>query len=213
MQRIADTLDAAKIDAVLRKWLRRVPHPFAPAHRAASYLYQLSILQNEFALTQVLDRPLTGRCFFEEIFGENLDIGRPDQMQLIFNRRVTRRTPGGFRTRVLTEGVRIVRIYALRRCRREELTEDPLSDPRSLSATAAAEHRLAARLRARKPIVVRAGRAVGGAEGGRHQRPRPRRRDVHSSRNVTVSVMMTGTGTPLSSVGLNTHCRTASSAA
>ena len=105
VQRIADTLDAAKIDAVFRKWLRRLPHPFAPAHRAAGYRYHLSILQSEFALTQVLDRPVTGRCFFEEVIRENLDIGRPDQMQLIFNRRVTRRTPGGFRTRVLTEGV------------------------------------------------------------------------------------------------------------
>jgi len=105
VQRIADTLDAAKIDAVFRKWLRRVPHPFAPAHRAAGYRYHLSILQSEFALTQVLDRPVTGRCFFEEVIRENLDIGRPDQMQLVFNRRVTRRTPGRFRTRVLTEGV------------------------------------------------------------------------------------------------------------
>jgi hypothetical protein len=105
VQRIADTLDAAKIDAVFRKWLRRLPHPFAPAHRAAGYRYQLSILQAEFALTQVLDRPITGRCFFEEVIRENLDVGRPDQMQLIFDRRVTRRTPGRFRTRVLTEGV------------------------------------------------------------------------------------------------------------
>jgi hypothetical protein len=105
VQRIADTLDAAKIDAVFRKWLGRVPHPFAPAHRAAGYRYQLSILQAEFALTQVLDRPLTGRCFFEEVIRENLDLGRPDQIQLIFDRKVTRRTPGDFRTRVLTEGV------------------------------------------------------------------------------------------------------------
>ena len=105
VQRIADTLDAAKIDAVFRKWLRRLPHPFAPAHRAAGYRYQLSILQSEFALTQVLDRPLTGRCFFEEVIRENLDLGRPDQMQLILDRRVSRRTPGRFRTRVLTEGV------------------------------------------------------------------------------------------------------------
>jgi hypothetical protein len=105
VQRIADTLDATKIDAVFRKWLRRLPHPFAPAHRAAGYRYQLSILQSEFALTQVLDRPLTGRCFFEEVIRENLDLGRPDQMQLIFDRRVSRRTPGRFRTRVLTEGV------------------------------------------------------------------------------------------------------------
>jgi hypothetical protein len=105
VQRIANELDAPKIDAVFRKWLRRLPHPFAPAHRAAGYRYHLSILQAEFALTQVLDRPLTGRYFFEEVIRENLDLGRPDQMQLIFNRRVTRRTPGRFRTRVLTEGV------------------------------------------------------------------------------------------------------------
>jgi hypothetical protein len=105
VQQIADTLTADKIDAVFRKWLRRLPHPFAAAHRRAGYRYQLSILQAEFALTQVLDRPQTGRGFFEEVIRENLDIGRPDQMQLIFNRRVSRRTPGSFRTRVLTEGV------------------------------------------------------------------------------------------------------------
>jgi hypothetical protein len=105
VQRIADTLDAAKIDAVVRKWLRRLPHPFTTAHRAAGYRYQLSILQAEFALTQVLDRPRTGRHLFEEVMRENLDLGRPDQMQLIFNRRVTRQTPGLFRTRILTEGV------------------------------------------------------------------------------------------------------------
>jgi hypothetical protein len=39
--RIADTRDAAKIDGVFRKWLRRVPHPFAPAHRAAGYRWKL----------------------------------------------------------------------------------------------------------------------------------------------------------------------------
>jgi hypothetical protein len=105
VQRIAKDLDAAKIDAVFRKWLRRLPHPFAPAHRTAGYRYHLSILQCEFALTQVLDRPLTGRCFFEEVIRENLDLGRPNQMQLIFDRCVTRRTPGSFRTRVLTTGV------------------------------------------------------------------------------------------------------------
>lgn len=105
VQQIADSLDATTIDAVFRKWVRRLPHPFAPAHRAAGYRYQLSILQAEFALTQVLDHPRTGRHFFEEIIRENLDLGRPDQMQLLFQRRVTRRTPGRFRTRILTEGV------------------------------------------------------------------------------------------------------------
>jgi hypothetical protein len=105
VQRIADQLDAKKIEAVFRKWLRRLPHPFLRQHRAAGYRYQLSILQAEFALTQVLDRPLSGRCFFEQVIRENLDLGRPDQVQLIFDRRVTRRTPSRFRTRVLTDGV------------------------------------------------------------------------------------------------------------
>jgi len=105
LQEIADGLSAAPIDALLRKWLARLPHPFTPADRAAGYRYDVSILQAEFSLTQVRDRPQTGRIFFEEVISENLDIGRPDQVQLIFGRRVTRRTPGRFRTRVLTEGV------------------------------------------------------------------------------------------------------------
>jgi hypothetical protein len=105
LQQICDGLSAAKIDALLRKWLAKLPHPYATADRKAGYRYDVSILQAEFSLTQVLDRPHTGRVFFEEIIRENLDIGRPDQVQLIFERRVTRRTPGRFRTRVLTTGV------------------------------------------------------------------------------------------------------------
>jgi len=105
VQAIADQFDAATIERAFRKWLARVPHPFTPAQRTAGYRYQLSILQAEFALTQVLDRPVTGRAFFEEVIRENLDGGRPDQVQLIFDRRVIRSTPGRFRTRVLTEGV------------------------------------------------------------------------------------------------------------
>jgi hypothetical protein len=105
LQEICDGLSAEKIDALLRKWLARLPHPFTPADRQAGYRYDISILQAEFSLTQVLDRPQTGRIFFEEVIRENLDVGRPDRVQLIFGRRVSKRTPGRFRTRVLTEGV------------------------------------------------------------------------------------------------------------
>jgi hypothetical protein len=104
-QRLCDALSANKIDRLLRKWLKRLPHPFPPRDRAAGYRYQLSILQAEFSLTQVLDQPVTGRVFFEEVIRENLDIGRPTQVSLVFDRKVTRRTPGRFRTRVITEGV------------------------------------------------------------------------------------------------------------
>ena len=105
LQQILDALDDATIEAVVRKWFARLPHPFSAADRAAGYRYELSILQAEFARTQVFDRPLSGRHLFEEVIRENIDLGRPENVSLIFDRRITKRTPGRFRTRVLTQGV------------------------------------------------------------------------------------------------------------
>jgi hypothetical protein len=105
LQALCDGLTAERIEAFARKWLRRLPHPFTAADQQAGYGYELSILQAEFSRTQIMDRPLTGRVFFEEVIRENLDLGRPEQVQLIFQRRVTRQTPGRFRTRVVTAGV------------------------------------------------------------------------------------------------------------
>jgi len=109
VQAICDRLGPDQIDALLRKWLARLPHPFTAADRDAGYRYDLSILQVEFSLTQMLDKPVSGRVFFEQVIRDNLDIGRPDQVALIFDRRLMRRgpraTPGPFRTRVITDGV------------------------------------------------------------------------------------------------------------
>ena len=79
LQSLCDALSAEKIDALLRKWLARLPHPFTGRDRQAGYRYDLSILQIELSLTQVLDRPVTGRIFFEEVVRENLDIVRPNK--------------------------------------------------------------------------------------------------------------------------------------
>jgi hypothetical protein len=109
LQRLCDRLSAAKIDAFFRKWLARLPHPFTGKDRRAGYRYELSILQAEFSLTQVLDRPHSGRVFFEQLIRDNLDLGRPDKASLIFGRHVRvrgrRPTPSRWRTRVLTPGV------------------------------------------------------------------------------------------------------------
>ena len=78
-----------------------VAAPFTAAGRQAGYRYHLSIVQAEFSLTQVLDRPVHGRLFFEKAIRENLDLGRPEEVQLIFNRRINRATPGSFCTRIL----------------------------------------------------------------------------------------------------------------
>ena len=105
MQQLSNGLTVARIDTLLRKWLGLVPHPFSAAERRVGILYDLSILQAEFSRAQVLDRPLHGRALFENVIRENLDLGRPDQVQLIFDRRINKRTPSRFRTRVITQGV------------------------------------------------------------------------------------------------------------
>jgi len=104
-QRLAAELTAEQIEAFVRRWLAELPQPFSTDDQAAGYTYDLSIWQAEFALTQVLDQPRTGRLFFEQVIREHLDLGRPEQVQLIFNRRIQRNTPSRFRTRVITDGV------------------------------------------------------------------------------------------------------------
>jgi hypothetical protein len=98
---ICHALGPAQIDALLRKWLAILPDPFSPAGRAAGYRYDISILQAEFSLTQMLDKPVSGRMFFEQVIRDNLDLGRPDRVSLIFGRSICRgrknHTPGHLR--------------------------------------------------------------------------------------------------------------------
>jgi hypothetical protein len=105
LQQICDSLAPQDIDRVFRKWLKRIPLPLRPQDREAGYDWDLSIWQMEVSLTQIFDRPLRGREFLEEIIRDNLDLGRPDRVQLIFERAVTKKTPGQFRTRVIQDGV------------------------------------------------------------------------------------------------------------
>lgn len=105
LQEIADGLTPAKIRAFWQKWAKRLPHPFSAKDRAAGYRYGLFIQQAEFARTQVFDRPLCGRLFFEQVLRDNLDLGRPEHMQLIFDRRIPHNANTRFRTRLVTHQV------------------------------------------------------------------------------------------------------------
>src|SRR5260370_634364 len=108
VQQICDSFGEQVIEDLAARWLDILPCPYSPADHAAGYRYEISVLQAEFSLTQVLDSPVAGRIFFEQAIRDNLDIGRPDQVGLIFGRRIIskgpRATPGRFRTRVITEG-------------------------------------------------------------------------------------------------------------
>ena len=105
LQQICDGLTAKKIQALWKKWEARLPRPFTDADRRAGYGYQLFMQQVEFSRTQVFDRPLSGRLFFEQMLRDNLDLGRPNKLQLIFDKRIPRTTKTLFRTRLITEHV------------------------------------------------------------------------------------------------------------
>src|SRR4029077_12549244 len=96
-----------KIERFFRKWLSVLPQPYPAADRKAGFRYRLSVLQAEVFLTQIWDRPRHGREFFEEVIRENIDLGRPETVQLIFARKMRRSTVAGgrCRTRIVTDGV------------------------------------------------------------------------------------------------------------
>jgi hypothetical protein len=108
LQTACDALGAADVQAFFDRWSHRLPWPLLARDRAAGYDHRLALCQLEVSLTQVFDRPVQGRHFFEAVIRENLDLGRPDRVSLLFPLRRIRTTPAptfGYRTRVITDGV------------------------------------------------------------------------------------------------------------
>jgi hypothetical protein len=108
LQQLCDSLGANDVQRFFNRWSTRLPWPFRPKDRAAGFDHRLTLWQMEVSLTQVFDRPVQGRHFFEEVIRENLDLGRPNRVTLLFPTRIIRSTPPppfGYRTRVITDGV------------------------------------------------------------------------------------------------------------
>jgi hypothetical protein len=105
LQTYCDRLGPAAVRAFCLRWALRLPSPLTAKDRQAGYGYRLAFRQFEVSETVVFDRPQAGRAWFEGVIRDHLDIGRPDQILLLFQRRITRRTPGRFRTRVIMHGV------------------------------------------------------------------------------------------------------------
>jgi hypothetical protein len=109
---ICHQLDVQKIQALFDRWVEQLPWPLSPQQRATGYAHQLSIWQLEVSRTQVFQDPEQGWALFEALIRDNLDLGRPDRVSLIFERKVTKATPSEFHTRVLREGIQpIIRIH------------------------------------------------------------------------------------------------------
>ena len=104
-QETCDQLGPEQIQAFFEKWQAQLPWRLQPEDQQAGYRYRLSVWQVEFSRTQVFADPAQGRQWFEAVIRDNLDVGRPDRIQLVFERRITKATPGYFRTQVVQDGV------------------------------------------------------------------------------------------------------------
>jgi len=84
LQAICDRLGPGTITVFFERWMSRLPLPLTDADRAAGYWWELSMRQVEVSRTLVFDAPRHARGFFEALVADNLDLGRPDSVELIF---------------------------------------------------------------------------------------------------------------------------------
>ena len=76
-----------------------LPSPLTAEDRERGYHYRLSVRQLELSDTRVFERPAQVREWFELTLKDQLALGRPDNVQIVFGRKIISRTPGRFRTR------------------------------------------------------------------------------------------------------------------
>jgi hypothetical protein len=100
LQAICDRLQPGTIEVFTQRWLHRLPLPLTPADQDAGYWWETSMRQVEVSRTIVFDAPRHARGFFEALVADNLDIGRPHNVEIIFARKVRRDTKGVFRTAI-----------------------------------------------------------------------------------------------------------------
>lgn len=101
---ICNRLSERDIERFWSRWEARLPSPFTAEDRQRGYRYAVSVRQLEISDTRVFDQPAACRHWFEQLLTDQLTLGRPDQVQITFARKITSRTPGRFRTRVVQRG-------------------------------------------------------------------------------------------------------------
>jgi hypothetical protein len=100
LQEVCDRFGPGTLTVFAERWWARLPLPLSARDRAAGYWWDISMRQIEVAKTIVFRAPRHARAFFETLAADNLDIGRPDNMEIIFDRQVRSNTRGVFRTAI-----------------------------------------------------------------------------------------------------------------
>ena len=106
LQAICDRFGPGTVQVWFERWMARLPLPLTGADRDAGYWWELSMRQTETSRTLVFDHDVHARAFFEALLCENMDLGRPENVELLFRRgqRLGRPTlppaRGGFKTKI-----------------------------------------------------------------------------------------------------------------
>jgi len=114
LQTICDRLGPDTIGVFFERWTSRLPLPLSAADRDGGFWWDLTMRQVETSRTIVLDAPRHARSFFEALVADNLDLGRPESVEIIFKRDPRgRKADGTFKTAINrhTQGVTINVFY------------------------------------------------------------------------------------------------------
>ena len=108
LQAICDRLGPAELQDFFDRWMDRLPVPLDDYDRTFGYWWELSMRQVETSRTIVFDAPRHARGFVDALITDNLTIGRPDTLEIIFGRQIRRgrkrRTQDMFNTKVVAAG-------------------------------------------------------------------------------------------------------------
>jgi hypothetical protein len=100
LQAICDRLGPEDVRAFFDRWAARLPLPLRGADREAGFWWALTMRQVEVSRTLVFDAPRHARAFFESLVADNLDLGRPENVEIIFGRARGRKAGGIFKTAI-----------------------------------------------------------------------------------------------------------------
>jgi hypothetical protein len=124
LQGICDGFGPQHVQWFFDRWIGQLPTPFTKADRDAGYWWQLSMRQVEVSRTLVIDDPRRARAFFEALVADNIGIGRPEQIAIVFARQVRTTTKGVFRTRVFDPGTDVKVDFSYKHSRIKQYLKD-----------------------------------------------------------------------------------------
>ena len=108
LQAICDSFSPAHVQDFFDHWSTVIPTPFTQVDRAAGYWWDLSMRQVEVSRTLVFDDPRRARSFFEALIADNVGIGRPHEVSMVFARQVRSTTKEPFIGRIFTPGTEVM---------------------------------------------------------------------------------------------------------